>query len=101
VRATLEELERPSERQSRNLRSIVDRIQPAVAGLLATDLRHDRAALEREATRANVRVAVNSLRHGSNLLEHLIEHDGLRVVGAEYSLETGVVELFDGLPAGG
>ena len=100
IQATLEELTRPSERQSRNLRSIVDRVRPAVEGLLATDLRHDLDALARHAVRANVRVAANALRHGSDVLEHLIETDALLVVGAEYSLETGVVDFFDGLPAG-
>jgi len=100
VEASLEELQRPSENQSRNLRSIVDRIRPAVEGLLETDLVHDRVALERQAVRANVRVSANFLRHGSQILEHLIEHDELLVVGAEYSLESGVVEFFDGVPAG-
>jgi carbonic anhydrase len=38
------------------------------------------------------------LRHGSQILEQLIQRDGLLVVGAEYSLETGVVDFFDGLP---
>lgn len=96
VQATLAELQQPSENQSRNLRSIVDRIRPAVEGLLATDLRHNPEALAQQAVRANVRVAANALRHGSQVLEHLIQHDGLLVVGAEYSLETGLVDFFDG-----
>src|SRR2546422_6191475 len=41
VLATLEEFMRPREKQSRNLRSIVDRMRPSVEGLLATELRHD------------------------------------------------------------
>jgi len=98
VQATLEELQRPSERQSPNLRSIVDRIRPAVEGLLATEPRHDREALARLAVRANVRASANHLRHGSIVLEHLVQKDGLLVVGAEYALETGVVDFFDGLP---
>ncbi len=98
VQATLDELQRPSENQSRNLRSIVDRIRPSVEKLLATELRHDRAALERSAVRANVRVSVESLRHGSDIIERLIQQDGLIVVGAEYSLETGIVDFFDGVP---
>jgi carbonic anhydrase len=98
VKATLAELQRPTENQSRNLRSIVDRIRPAVQGLLATELRHDPETLAQHAVRANVRVAANHLRHGSEMLEHLIQHDGLLVVGAEYSLETGVVDFFDGVP---
>jgi carbonic anhydrase len=69
-----------------------------VETLLATELRHDPDALVRHAVRANVRVAANHLRHGSEVLEQLIQKEGLLVVGAEYSLETGVVEFFDGLP---
>jgi carbonic anhydrase len=98
VQATLEELQRPGEKQSRHLRSIVDRIRPAVEGLLATGIRNDPEALMRQAVRANVRVAANSLRHGSEVLEKLIETDGLLVVGAEYSLETGAVDFFDAPP---
>jgi carbonic anhydrase len=98
IQATLEELQQPTEKQSRNLGSIVNRIRPSVEGLLATELRHDRDALARQAVRANVRVSANQLRHGSEVLERLIQRDGLLVVGAEYSLETGVVEFFDGSP---
>ena len=100
ILATLEELQQPAENQSRNLRSIVDRIRPSVEMLLKTDLRHDVAALVRQAVRANVTLAVDQLRHGSEVLEHLIRTEGLRVVGAEYSLETGVVEFFDGVSPG-
>ena len=98
VLATVEELQRPSANQSRALRSIVDRVRPSVEALLATELRHDPEALVREAVRANIRVSANHLRHGSELLEQLIQDDGLLVVGAEYSLDTGVVDFFDGLP---
>ena len=100
VLATLEELRRPNENQSRNLRSIVDRIRPSVEGLLATALGMDPDALVHEAVRANVRVSANQLRHGSELLERLIDHDGLLVVGAEYSLESGMVDIFDGVREG-
>lgn len=101
VQATLDVLQQTAETPSRNLGSIVDRIRPAVEGLLATELRRDREALVRQAVRANVRVAANALRHGSDLLERRIENDGLLVVGAEYELETGVVALFDGVPEAG
>jgi carbonic anhydrase len=101
VLATLDELTRPSETQSRNLRSIVDRIRPSVEALLATELRHDSEALVRHAVRSNVRVSANQLRHGSELLEQLIHADRLLVVGAEYSLETGVVDFFDGVSEAG
>ncbi len=100
VQATLDELQRPSANRSRNLRAIVDRIRPSVEGLLGTELKHDRDALVRHAVRMNVGVSVSHLRHGSEILETLIEEDGLLVVGAEYSLETGMVDFFDGVDAG-
>jgi len=98
VQATVEELMLPKEGQSSNLRSIVDRIRPSVEALLDTELRRDPEALVARATRANVRASVNQLRHGSRILEQCIQSDGLLVVGAEYSLETGVVDFFDGVP---
>ena len=98
VLATLEELLQPTEQQSRNLRSIVDRVRPSVEALLATELKHDPEALVRHAVRANISASASHLRHGSEVLEELIERNGLHVVGAEYSLETGVVDFFDGLP---
>ena len=91
--ATLEELQRPTENQSRNLAAIVDRVRPSVEGLLMTDLKHDLQALVTQGVRANIRASVDHLRHGSQVLEQLIQDEGLRVVGAEYSLETGVVEF--------
>ncbi len=98
VVATLAQLQRPIENQSRNLRSIVDLVRPSVEDLLATDLRHDLKELVHQAVRANIRASVNHLRHGSEIIEQLIRNDGLLVVGAEYSLETGVVDFFDGIP---
>ncbi len=95
ILSTLEELQQPSENQSRNLRAIVNRVRPSVEVLLKTELRHDREALVHHAVRANVSASVNHLRNGSALLEQLIQNDGLMVVGAEYSLETGEVEYFD------
>jgi len=97
VGATLQELTRPTGGASRNLSSIVDRIRPTVEELLATDLRRDPEALYRHAVRANVRASAEHLRHGSEVLEGLIRTDGLRVVGAEYALETGAVDFFDGV----
>lgn len=101
ILATLEELGRPTESQSQNLRSIVDRVRPSIEGLLETELRHNPEALVHHAVRANIRASANQLRHGSAILERLIQNDGLLVVCAEYSLETGVVEFFDGLPVPG
>ncbi|MGH7671795.1 MAG: carbonic anhydrase [Gemmatimonadales bacterium] len=98
VVATLDELRQPAPHQSPNLRSIVDRIRPSVEPLLATSLAQQFEALVAHAVRANIRAAADHLRHGSEVLERLIERDGLLIVGAEYCLETGIVEFFDALP---
>ena len=101
VLATLEELERPQENRSPNLRAIVDRVRPSVETLLETTTRDSQSpdALVHQAVRANIRASANHLRHGSQILEHLIQQGKLLVVGAEYSLETGLVDFFDGMPA--
>lgn len=99
VMATIEELRRPAAVQSPNLRSIVDRIRPTVEDLLG-DGRLDGEELLRRSVRANVRASANQLRQGSKILEDLIRDDRLVIVGAEYSLETGVVEFFDPPAAG-
>jgi carbonic anhydrase len=98
VAATVEVLQGTAPPDSAAIRSIVDRVRPAVEPLMATELARDPGALRREATRANVRASANQLRHGSALLERLTQDEGLLVVGAEYDLETGVVDFFDGLP---
>lgn len=100
IAATLEYLQSDKPHSSQNLLSIVGRIEPSVKGLLSTELAKDSEALSLEAVRANVRVSVDHLRHGSQVLEDLIQNEGLVVVGAEYSLESGVVDFFDGLPEG-
>jgi carbonic anhydrase len=98
IQATIEQLTGPTERRSRNVHSIVNRVRPAVEGLLETGLRHDYDALVHHAVRANVRASANQLRHGSQVIEQMIQTEGMLVVGAEYSLETGLVEFFDGAP---
>ena len=97
VCATINELIQGCESPSKNISAIVERVKPSIEGLMRTELINDREALEIEAVRANVRASANQLRHGSEIIENLIASDGLLVVGAEYSLETGVVDFFDGL----
>jgi carbonic anhydrase len=99
VQAALEELERPSGNRSPNLGFIVNSILPNVEPL-SSDGALDHDSLIRAAVRANIRASADHLRNGSLLLEELIRDSGLLVVGAEYSLETGVVDFFDGVPSG-
>jgi carbonic anhydrase len=104
VGATIEALQHPEAEQSPNLLSIVERIRPTVAPLMETDLRHDPAALSAAAIRANVAQSVQQLRANSPLMrQHMDSEESpaapglgpVKVVGAEYAVETGVVEFFD------
>ncbi len=99
VTATLETLLDGEGSESRNISAIVDRVKPSVKELLDTELRHDRNELHRACVRANIRASVDHLRHGSAILEWQIAQGGLLIVGAEYALETGLVDFFDGAPS--
>ena len=95
IQATLDEIRRPNENQSRNLRSIVDRIGPSLRDLVEDDNTYSPDELLNHAVRANVRSSANHLRHGSDIIETLVSSNELLVVGAEYDLTTGLVEFFD------
>ncbi len=101
VTATLEELLGRTTTRSSHLRSIVDRVRPSLQTLLSGRRESNPEALLADAVRANVRASADHLRHGSEILEELIMNDGLLIVGAEYSLESGVVTFFDGVPGDG
>lgn len=93
VKATLHTLASGQEAKSRNIRDVTDRIAPHVEELVH---RGGPGDLVREATRANVRASADHLRHGSRVLEELVQSGRLGVVGAEYELETGIVHFFEG-----
>jgi carbonic anhydrase len=95
VTAAVEEALGQATTESRNLRSIVDRVRPSVEAVVSGRTDRSIDALVSDAVRANVRASVDHLRHGSQLLEGLIQRDGLLVVGAEYSLDSGVVTFFN------
>ena len=98
VTSTFSELQKPTEDLSPNLQSIVDRIRPSFDGLLPVDDTSNQAGVIKSAILENVRVSSAQLRHGSTILKDLIENEGLRIVGANYELLTGLVEFFDGVP---
>ena len=95
IQATIDTLMHPEQPPSANLMSIVNRVRPSVEMLMQTELKSDLKKLSTHAVRSNVFSSVNQLRHGSAVLESLIEKGKLIVVGAEYSLETGQVTFFD------
>ncbi|MDF2176694.1 carbonic anhydrase [Aliiglaciecola sp. CAU 1673] len=95
IKATLDQLRRPKDSQSKNLRTIVKRISPAVEGLLSTDLVNKPDELVNQAVLANVRMSANMLRSGSDILEQMVDNEDLLIVGANYSLETGEVTFLE------
>ena len=95
VLATLEELRQPTQKNQGNIKSIVDRIRPSVEALLSNGHRDDPMTLLRNAVRANIRASTDHLRSESEILEHMVQNGKLLIVGAEYSLDTGVVDFFD------
>ena len=97
VKATLDDLEHPSDTRSTNVLSIVNRIRPGVEPLFRTELRKNPEQLLDACIHANIMASVNHLRHGSQELEQMIQKGGLTIVGAEYSLKTGEVEFFEGV----
>jgi carbonic anhydrase len=95
VMATIEELERPTEQQSSNVLSIVNRIRPSVEPLFSTELRSDPHKLLESSIKANILASTNHLTHGSQILEDMVQNGKLKIIGAEYSIETGLVHFFD------
>lgn len=91
VLATIDEVRRDQSQRSPNLRSIVDRVRPAIEPLVRLQQTMEDAELVKQAVRANVRASVAQVKVGSRGIETLVRNDGLQVVGAEYCLETGVV----------
>jgi len=96
VEATIKELRQPAGQQSANIAAIVSRVQPSVEGLI--DTIDDDEELLRHAVRENVRQSADALRHGSTIIEYMVDRGDLMIVGAEYCLESGEVDFFDGVP---
>jgi carbonic anhydrase len=97
VKATIDELSHPTGGHSSNLLSIVNRIRPTIEPLFHTELRHQHDKLLDASIHANIRASTNQLRHGSQRLEELVQQGKLTIIGAEYSLKTGVVTFIEGV----
>ncbi len=96
IEETVNQLQSPGEENSRNIGAIVDFVRPSVTAVMDSSLNRDE--LIARAVRENVRASAEQMRHGSEIIETLERDDGLVIVGAEYSLESGLVEFFDGVP---
>ncbi len=93
--ATLQELALKESHRSPNLRAIVDRVRPAVERVIGEQFDVDDEAIVTRCVRANVRASVDQLQRGSLILEQLIDANELKIIGAEYSIETGCIEFFE------
>jgi carbonic anhydrase len=80
---------------SENIHDIVDRIRPHIQRLVAVKKNSTREEVLREAVRANVLASADHLRHGSRFLEKMVKEKELLIVGAEYDIDTGLVDFFD------
>lgn len=98
VQATLETIRSPQEQVSDNIGAIAEQIRPSVEAVLASDGEADADEVVEKAVRANVRASTERLRHASEIIAGLERDSGLAIVGAEYSLETGLVDFFDDVP---
>jgi carbonic anhydrase len=96
IAATIDALKDKKESPSENIHDIVERISPSIAEIVQAKMPPEE--MMHTAIRANVRASANHLRHASRILERKIAAGELLVVGAEYSLATGRVDFFDGIP---
>lgn len=98
VQATLDHEGQSLAELSSGLAAIVGRIRPGIAALEGAPPLADPAAHYHAAVAANVRHSVAQLRRGSPGLARRLETGELLIVGAEYDLESGVVEFLDQPP---
>lgn len=97
VQAAFDAIARSSEPPSPSIVHLLRWIRPSVEPIVVSSPGEPREIVIPRAVRANIVWAANRLRNESAVLRELIERDELLVVGAEYSLESGRVEFFDGI----
>lgn len=97
VGATLDDLSPDGTDAPSTLNSIISRIRPVVVSLVELGNALPRETLMRAAVRANIRASVDAIQHGTPLLESMAVAGQLLVVGAEYDLITGKVEMLQPL----
>ncbi|MDN3650143.1 carbonic anhydrase [Reinekea marina] len=95
IKSTIDVIRGNVDSSSHNLNSIVSRIRPVIETLCESNISEDEEELKKYSIRANVRASVGHIRYSSPILEKLVQQERVTVVGAEYSLETGVVNFID------
>ena len=94
INATVDALIKEQDAISPNIASIVDRVTPAVLPIVNAGRYEDRTDLIHKAMRANIEQSVNDLEMRSAQLRQLVRKGKLKIVGAEYSIESGRVHFY-------
>lgn len=94
INATVDSLMGDQGELSPNVASIVDRLTPAVHPIVKRKQFKDKDDLIHQAMRANIEQSVNGLQMRSRILRNMIDRKEIKIVGAEYSLETGIVDFY-------
>ena len=92
IAAAARQIQKGEAPTSDNVLRITSRIRTIIEPVLATPGLADPL---RAAMRANVLASVAQLSHGSKMIEELVQLNRLRVVGAEYELESGCVRFLE------
>jgi carbonic anhydrase len=79
--------------QEGEIQSFVDPIVPVVKKTKRKSPKASKDALLDQSIQANVKHSVDELSHSEALLEHLVEKGKLKIVGGEYDLKSGRVEV--------
>jgi len=82
---------------SPNLVSIVDSVAPAVHSLLEQQNSTNEDELIQRAVNANVQQSVNNLHKHSQVLSGMVERNEIKIIGAEYSIDAGIVDFHSDL----
>ena len=95
VKATLDAMKGKKSVTAENIQAIVGRIRPHIEKVASRSRLTSKNAIWRDAVRANVLASTDHLRHGSRFLEELVREKKLVIIGAEYCIETGLIDFFD------
>ncbi len=93
IEATVAGLRSEPGLRSVHLSNITDQVAPEVEPLLDMYPENEPALLA-AATRTNVLASMQRLREGSSILRDLVDRGRFRIVGAQYYLDSGVVDFF-------
>ncbi len=95
ILASLNEYIHTTDGLTPGIKSLISRIQPSVETVISQSDETSTNVLVDQIMKRNVEATVDTLRTESPVLAHYQQHEGLSIIGAEYSLETGWVKFYD------